>query len=151
MNYPEDMNEIEGCPITYYRGIPYLHIQYFALTSRRSVQSIRALIHKGNRCRPMHYIRDRSRIFVPLAELAGYPFINSNKLVIYHYAFNKLQEWEQEPYYTAAYYVCKTCTDRLAECLKQGLPWLTPTIKHDCYQAQQAEECEDFEIGKYDD
>lgn len=70
-------------------GILYLHIQDFAKVTHRSPQSVRHLIEDGNSVRRLKAFRDRSRLMVPLTELAGYPFVNHGKQLngkdIYHY------------------------------------------------------------------
>lgn len=109
-------------------GIDYLHIQQFVDLIGRSQQSTRHLINEGNSVRRMKSRRDRSRILIPLAELAGYPFVNTGAQQtakdIYHYVPYKngkrvasyhdaVQdedvEWRRE--------LCELCTYTVEHCI----------------------------------
>lgn len=83
-------------------GHEYYSIQEFSSIIKREIPTVRHLLFDGNVVRKMHYIRDKSRIFIPVEELTGFPHVNSGRqsygLDIYHYT----EQGER--------YLCKECT-----------------------------------------
>lgn len=69
-------------------GIDFIHIQKFISLANRCPQSTRHLIYDGNTARRLKAMRDRSRLLIPIRELAGFPFVNRGKQIagqdIYH-------------------------------------------------------------------
>lgn len=93
------------------QGIPMIHISSFAYALNRSVTSTRRLVEKGNNIRKLKAFRDRSRIMIPLAELEGFPFLESgpnNKRNIYHYVPIKAEGAKDA--YTYKKVLCEKCT-----------------------------------------
>ena len=83
-------------------GLNYYPIQEFAQMIGREVTSLRHLLFAGNTVRRMHYVRDRSRIFIPVEEYSGYPFTNPGR-----------QQYGQDIYHydeKGNRVLCKTCT-----------------------------------------
>jgi hypothetical protein len=75
-----------------YEGIPMVHISAFASATSHDITSTRALLSKvpvidgegGQRKRrPLKYFRDRSTLWIPTAEIKGYPFTRGTS--VYHY------------------------------------------------------------------
>lgn len=147
---------IDGCPVVYYEDKPYLHIKYFAQVTHRSVQSIRSLIHKGNRCRRMHFLRDRSRLYIPLTELWGFPFIQNRNNLIFHYCHNIIAPWGEdntpEVRNTATFYKCTVCSIRYGKAVEHQRRWGAddPSLDNMCLAAEAAEKFEDLEVSKYE-
>lgn len=81
--------------------IPMMHIMDVAEITGRSVTSLRYLIEHGNTIRKLKFYRDRSKLYIPVAELYGYPFISrggGEHRQIYHYN-DKFEK-----------YLCTECT-----------------------------------------
>lgn len=123
----------------------YIHIQDFADITGRSKQAIRRLIEDGNSMRRMKSLRDKSRLLIPLLELAGFPFVKQGKQMsgrdIYHYFAHDVKtgeyipildaiarcdkiikeggEWESE--ITFVRELCVDCTFNNAQCLPRSL------------------------------
>lgn len=80
-------------------GIEVIHITEFASLCHRTVTSTRHLLEDGNNIRKMKYFRDRSRLLIPVAEITGYPLVDSgpgNTDKIYHYKLNtETNEYER--------------------------------------------------------
>jgi hypothetical protein len=84
----------------------YVHIAEFAYLVGKSVSAIRYLILHGNIMRKMKSIREGSKFYIPLSELAEFPFIvcgkSSGVKDIFHYQLSG----------TGAYVpvLCEECT-----------------------------------------
>lgn len=88
-----------------YEGVPLVHISAFAqkcninlstartLITRRKLVGVSAALAKR---RPLKHFRDGSTLWIPVAEITGYPFIRGD--VVYHYT----EDGER--------YMCKTCS-----------------------------------------
>lgn len=89
-------------------GHEYYTIQEFCSIIQREIPTVRHLLLDGNKVRKMHYIRDRSKIFIPVEELTGYPHVNTGRQSygqdIYHFTENGER------------YLCKKCTYDTTPC-----------------------------------
>ena len=89
-------------------GHEYYTIQEFCSIIKREIPTVRHLLLDGNTVRKMHYIRDRSKIFIPVEELTGFPHVNSGRqsygLDIYHFDENGNR------------FLCKQCTYNTEVC-----------------------------------
>ena len=93
------------------KGIDYVHISDFAKATHRKVTSTRHLIEDGNVVRRLKALRVRSMLFIPVAEMRGYPFSKDSK--IYHY--NDAGERR----------LCEECTFTNEHCLeRQKADWI---------------------------
>lgn len=97
-------------------GQQFYTIQEFCAKIQREIPTVRHLLFDGNVVRKMHYIRDRSKIFIPVEEYYGFPHVNSGKqyygLDIYHYN----DKGERV--------LCKQCTyDTPCEAAKKAEEW----------------------------
>lgn len=91
--------------------VEYVHISDFAKETHRRVTSTRHLIEDGNVVRRLKALRIRSMLFIPVAEIYGYPFSKDSK--IYHYG----KDGDR--------YMCEACTFTNEHCAnRQTADWL---------------------------
>lgn len=102
---------VSGCPTK------FIHINEFALRTKHSYPAIHALLKRsdvGDRGRQLRCWRDESTIWIPEAEVAGYPFVKGSNVYHYDAAGKKV--------------LCVECTfgveicNKNAEALKAQLP-----------------------------
>lgn len=99
-------NPLEQCKVYTLKGIEMIHIAEFARITGRSIQSTRHLIEDHIAIRKMKFFRDRSRIYIPLAELYGFPLTDKGYAPglrnIYHYRLNEEGQFVKT--------LCEKCT-----------------------------------------
>jgi len=68
-------------------GERFLTVKHFAWLTKRSEQSVRFLMIKGNRVRKLKSVHIIGRALIPVAELTGFPFTLPGRKgkSIYHY------------------------------------------------------------------
>ena len=64
-----------------YKGIEVMHIQAFCEAVHQTYPTVRALLFRKNR--PLKHFRDGATVWIPCAEVHGYPFTRGTK--VYHY------------------------------------------------------------------
>ena len=88
-----------------HQGIDFVHISAFAAATNHSISAARTLLSRDvlldgeggtQKRRPIKYFRDGSTVWIPVAEIYGYPFIKSSN--VYHYDSEGRK------------YLCETCT-----------------------------------------
>lgn len=88
-------------------GERYVHIREAASMIHRSVQTIRYFLEPRKNRRGMRHVKDGCHIYIPVAEIRGYPFTDPGVISnvgynVYHYRETESGEWEK--------YMCKECT-----------------------------------------
>lgn len=105
-----------------YNNIPCLHIKDFSNEIHRSIPTTRYLCEIGNTVRKLQHIRinDSSRIYIPVKELYGFPFVmqgSASKEVTEVWHLNEKGD----------YYKCAQCSYTTEECDKrkeaEALQW----------------------------
>jgi len=78
-------------------GNAYFTIKDFAIVTKRSQQSVRFLISKGNRIRKLKVVHFADKPYVPYAEMLEFPFTTAgrNSKQIYHYKENGSSQEEK--------------------------------------------------------
>lgn len=79
-----------------YEGIPMVHISTFAAATRHGLPVTRTLLTRErvigeveggvSKRRPVKYFRDGVTVWIPVAEITGYPFIRGTQ--VFHYDMN---------------------------------------------------------------
>lgn len=84
---------------------PYVHISQFAQATNLSISTARKLLERDrvpnglggiSKRRPVHFFRDGSTLWIPVCEIAGYPFLKGTN--VYHCREDGTR------------YLCETCT-----------------------------------------
>ena len=68
-------------------GENYYTVEQFAQLTNKASQTIRGLMHKGNRIRKLKFVHFGNKPFIPATEVTCFPFTVSgrNNNDIYHY------------------------------------------------------------------
>lgn len=96
-----------------YEGMPLVHISTFASAVHLNTMTVRNMLERrtvedveggARKRRPLKYFRDGSTLWIPVAEIQGYPFIKGSNCYHYDNQGNR--------------YLCETCTFTSGMCDK---------------------------------